>query len=132
MISQSWYCYALVKVRRKNWLIERSSEQHHAEVNLLRSLRFRRLKRVSSILVVRARRHPEHGHLELSCARPCRHCSIVLHHYAKVHCEHTGIPLRVRFSTGLIEHPISEPYMTEHLREGSVVSSGYRRRYIRT
>ena len=119
-------------MRRKNWLIERSTEQHHAEVNLLRSLRFRRLKRVSSILVVRARRHPEHGYLELSCARPCRHCSIALHHYTKVHCEHTGVPLRVRFSTGLIEHPISESYMTEHLREGSVVSSGYRRRYIRT
>ena len=120
--------YAAARLGKKNrWLIVRSTEQLHAEMNLLRNKTFREnLGRVKEIHVVRAR-FTRHGALQVSCARPCRHCSLSLRHYAKRSERVCGRVPSLRYTKD--DGRLSEPVCMKTLPEGSVLSSGNRRKY---
>lgn len=109
------------------WLVRRCTEQRHAEMELLRHPEFRRnLGGVKEIRIVRARRSPD-GNIETTCARPCRHCSLSLRHYAKICKKKTGFEPRIRYSMG--RAGLSDACSARTLPEGSALSSGHRRRY---
>lgn len=113
----------------KDWIVKRSTEQLHAEMNLLRNKTFRKnILRVKEIRVVRARL--KDGVVETSCARPCRHCAFALRHYAKICRRVCGRCPSLRFSTD--DGTLSESMSMVVLPEGALLSSGQRRRLNET
>ena len=125
--SNKFFVYAMARLGKGQWLVLRSTEQLHAEMNLLRNKTFRKkIGRVKEIRIVRAR-ITRNGAIEISLARPCRHCSLSLRHYAKKCKRVCGRTPRLRYSKE--NGQMSDPESMIHLPEGSVLSSGNRRIY---